>query len=177
MGTLVKIVPSDSGWPSVNSDAQHRLEILLKGMFDSIEHVGSTAVHNLSAKPYVDIDVVVKHLDFMQDSRARMEAAGFEPRGSRHGDGVFALMVGAVTAADPLPGLRVYLCPPDSATHHDRVRFRNILRQNPALANDYATLKMTLAKQYEDNGDAYTAAKSDFIRKALHSTTSPVSAQ
>ncbi|WP_296083240.1 GrpB family protein [uncultured Agrobacterium sp.] len=141
MGTLVKIVPSDSDWPSVYSDAQHRLEILLKGMFDSIEHVGSTAVHNLSAKPHVDIDVVVKHLDFMQDSRARMEAVGFEPRGSRHGDGVFAFKIGAVTAADPLPGLRVYLCPPDSVTHQNRVRFRDILRQNLALANDYTTLK------------------------------------
>ncbi|PVE63887.1 hypothetical protein DC415_15620 [Agrobacterium tumefaciens] len=75
-----------------------------------------------------------------------------------------------------MPGLRVYLCPPNSLTHQDRLRFRDILRQNPSLANHYATLKMALAEKYMDDGDAYTRAKSDFIRETLNTDTSPVSA-
>lgn len=90
-----------------------------------------------------------------------MELAGFEPRGHRHGDGVYAFMV-----RDPLPGLRVYLCPPGSETHQNRMRFRDILRQNPSLANDYATLKMMLAETYEHDDDAYTRAQSaSFVRR------------
>ncbi|MQB20140.1 GrpB family protein [Agrobacterium tumefaciens] len=125
----------------------------------------------LVAKPYIDIDVVLKPPTHMEDGRVRMQAAGLEPRGSRHGDGVFAFML-----RDPLPGLRVYLCPPNSLTHQNRLRFRDILRQNPSLANHYATLKMALAEKYKDDGDTYTRAKSDFIRETLNTDTSPASA-
>ncbi|WP_425341022.1 GrpB family protein [Agrobacterium larrymoorei] len=101
----------------------------------------------LAAKPYIDIDVVQKASMGMEAGRVRREAAGFEPRGSRHGDGVFASMV-----RDPLPGLHVYLCPPDSLTHQNRMRFRDILRQNPSLANQYATLKMALPSNMRTMG-------------------------
>lgn len=49
MGTLVKIVSCDPDWPRHYVDAQHRLEAMLNGMFDRMEHVGSTAVQGLAA--------------------------------------------------------------------------------------------------------------------------------
>ncbi|KQZ97482.1 hypothetical protein ASD74_09930 [Rhizobium sp. Root564] len=171
MGTLVEIVPYNADWPRLYREIQDRLEALLGEIAEGIEHVGSTAVPGLVAKPYIDIDVVLKHSTHMEEGRARMQAAGLEPRGSRHGDGVFAFML-----RDPLPGLRVYLCPPNSLTQQNRLRFRDILRQNPSLANHYATLKMALAEKYKDDGDAYTRAKSDFIRETLNTDTSPASA-
>ncbi|PVE50063.1 hypothetical protein DC430_23225 [Rhizobium rhizogenes] len=94
MGTLVKIVPYNADWPRLYRDTQNRLEALLGDLVEGIEHVGSTAVPGLAAKPYIDIDVVLKHSTHMEDGRARMQAAGLEPRGSRHGDGVFAFMLG-----------------------------------------------------------------------------------
>jgi len=171
MGTLVKIVPYNADWPRLYLETRNRLEALLGDIAEGIEHVGSTAVPGLVAKPYIDIDVVLKHSTQMEDGWARMQAAGLEPRGSRHDDGVFAFML-----RDPLPGLRVYFCTPNSLTQQNRLRFRDILRQNPSLANHYATLKMALAKQYTDDGDAYTRAKSDFIRETLNTDTSPASA-
>lgn len=110
MGTLVKIVSYNADWPRLYLDTRNRLEALLGDIAEGIKHVGSTAVPGLAAKPYTDIDVVLKHSTHMEDGRARMQAAGLEPRGSRHGDGVFAFML-----RDPLPGLRVYLCPPNSS--------------------------------------------------------------
>jgi len=172
MATLVEIVAYDPDWPRLYLDTQDRLDLLLSGMVENIEHVGSTSVAGLAAKPYIDIDVVLKHSSCMDDARSRMEAAGFEPRGSRHGDGVFAF-----TVRDPLPGLRVYLCPPGSKTRQNRMRFRDTLRQNPSLANDYATLKMVFAKTYKHDGDAYTQAKSDFIHKTLNTEIPPSSAR
>lgn len=128
MGTVVEIVPYDTAWPCVYLDTRHRLEVFLSDIVQSIDHVGSTAVPDPAAKPYIDIDVVLKHPNIMDDGRARMEAAGFEPRGSRHGDGIFAFMV-----RDPLPGLRVYLCPPHSLTIRIECVFVTSFARTPLL--------------------------------------------
>ena len=165
MGTPVDIVPHDANWADAFSTIEQRLRHMLGAKAASIDHIGSTAVPGLAAKPFIDIDVTLSDIAEMDACRVLMQDAGYEPRGSRHGDGVWAFMI-----RNPLPGQRVYLCPPDSNTHRDRMIFRNTLRNHSDLAAEYAALKGQLAAQYPCDGDAYTAAKTLFIAKVLRHT-------
>ncbi|XUY27344.1 GrpB family protein [Agrobacterium sp. rho-8.1] len=162
MGAVVEIVPYDPSWPQIYRDVEKSLHALLKDAVKSIDHVGSTSVPGLASKPYIDVDVVLSDMANLHECRILMEGFGYEPRGSRYGDGVWAFMI-----RDPLPGRRVYLCPSDSGTHFKRMRFRDILRANAGVAGKYGELKQNLAHIYREDGDGYTRAKADFIENAL----------
>jgi GrpB-like predicted nucleotidyltransferase (UPF0157 family) len=161
MATLVEIVPYDSNWPQQFTAIKAKLKELLGSRAASIEHIGSTAVPGLPAKPFIDIDIVLPDAAVMDTCRKLLENAGYEPRGSSYGDGVWAFMI-----RNPLPGQRVYLCPHDSVTHKKRMIFRDILRSSSDIAAAYTLLKKELAKRHTHDGDAYTAAKKEFICKA-----------
>ncbi|MNL57617.1 hypothetical protein D3C87_1811930 [compost metagenome] len=98
----------------------------------------------------------------MDFCRTSLEEVGYEPRGSRYGDGVWAFL-----RRDTLPHQRLYLCPPDNLTHYHRILFRDRLRANINLASRYQVLKLQLAQQHEYNGDAYTRAKTEFINTVI----------
>lgn len=162
LGTPVEIVPYDPTWPESYSNIEAELRSLLYGMVQSIDHVGSTAVPSLAAKPYIDIDVVLTDVAHIGRSRILLETSGYESRGSRYGDGIWAFMI-----REPFPGQRVYLCPPGNTTHGKRICFRDILRQNSCLAKAYANLKQELAAKHYRDGDRYTQAKTHFIENTL----------
>lgn len=163
MATRVEIVDYDPAWPLEFERASAELQRLLDLPAAAVVHVGSTSVPGLGAKPLIDIDLTIADPDRIPGLATLLEKAGYQPRGSRHGDGVFAfLMTGQ-------PGRRVYLCPPGSQTHLDRLRFRDALRGNPHFALAYDLLKRQLALLYPDNGDRYTHAKGDFIRQVIAS--------
>lgn len=165
MATRVEIVDYDPAWPLAFERASTELQQLLGLPASAVEHVGSTSVPGLCAKPLIDIDLTVADPADIPALAALLEKAGYQPRGSRHGDGVFAfLMLGH-------PARRVYLCPPGSRTHRERVLFRNALRADPHLASAYRVLKQELARLHSGDGDLYTAAKGDFIRQAINRAT------
>lgn len=161
MATQVEISVPDAHWPMDFLRASGELQQLLSVPAAAVEHVGSTSVPGLNAKPLIDIDVTVADEARIPYLAALLESAGYQPRGSRHGDGVSAFLRHGV------PGMRVYLCPPGSQTHLDRIRFRDELRANPNLAFAYSVLKQELATLYPQDGDRYTAAKGAFIRQAI----------
>lgn len=158
MGTKVEIVPYDASWPLEFEKIRQDIHILLPGKFLDIQHIGSTAVVGLSAKPCIDVDIILSDLTEMDFCRTALQDAGYEPRGSRYGDGVWAFL-----RRDALPYQRLYVCPPDSLTHTRRVLFRDRLRENSDFALQYQGLKLQLAQKYEYDGDAYTRAKTNFI--------------
>jgi GrpB-like predicted nucleotidyltransferase (UPF0157 family) len=161
MASRVDIVEYDEGWPGRFLEAQQKLAGILSIPIASIDHVGSTAVPGLAAKPLIDIDICLQHANSMAAACAQLKGAGYQPRGERYGDGVFAFL------KPGNPGCRVYLCPPESETHHKRMVFRDRLRADANLARDYAKLKQELAVQYRYDGDGYTRAKTEFIAKAI----------
>lgn len=159
----VRLVPYDPSWPAEFEQERARLaEAIGDRVVDGIHHVGSTAVPGLEAKPTIDILVGVRNLE-----EAR---ACFEPLarlGYRY--------------APYLPEQMHWFCKPDPLrrTHHlhlvpagaeryrDELAFRDRLRSDPELAGEYAALKRRLAAEYENDREAYTKAKGDFIRRAL----------
>lgn len=89
-------------------------------------------------------------------------AAGYEARGNRHDDAVWAFMKRSGT-----PHQRIYLCPPENRTHARRMVFRDHLRLHAESATAYAALKQELARKFPYDGDANTAAKTAFIDRIV----------
>lgn len=159
----VQILPYDPGWVDVFLREKALLQqALAPWLAGDIEHVGSTAVAGLAAKPVVDIMAPVRSLD---ESRGAIEAAA--TLGYLHYPYKATEMH---WFCKPSPAQRthhLHIVPIGSPLWNERIAFRNALRSNPVLAGDYARLKRQLAKQYRDDREAYTEAKTPFIRAAL----------
>lgn len=162
MPTLVEIVPYDPQWPSHFSAAAEWLREVLRDEVVAIDHIGSTAIAGMNAKPLVDIDVTLTDLEAVSAAATALVNAGFEARGNRYGDDMWAFLLKTFT-----PALRVYLCPPENETHRQRLLFRNHLRQHADIAEQYAELKNRLAREFPYDGDRYTAEKSEFVREVV----------
>jgi GrpB-like predicted nucleotidyltransferase (UPF0157 family) len=159
----IEVVAYDPAWPSRFKEERAVLEGLLRHwLVADIEHVGSTAVPGLAAKPVIDIMVPVESLEA---SRGSIEAAS-------HAGYIYWPY-----KADVMH----WFCKPSAArrTHHlhiipfgsslwvERLRFRDAMRSDSGLAERYAELKQHLAKRYRHDREAYTEGKADFVITAL----------
>lgn len=137
-------------WPSVESLAVR------------IEHVGSTAVPGLAAKPVIDVDVVVGNEALVPRAVAALEALGHQHLGD--------LGIRGREAFSPVPGLpehHLYLVVLDSPPHRDHLDLRDYLRSHPDQAQRYASLKRRLAHLLASDRDAYVDGKAWLVRELL----------
>ena len=158
----VVVVPYDPRWPEQFLAVRDDLVSALVGVpVRSIEHVGSTAVPGLAAKPRLDIDVVIlaEHLDA---ARRALEAAGYAWRGDlgitdRH----------AFRAPDREPARSVYVVIEGSLALRNHLAVRDLLRRDAQLRNEYGRLKLELATRHYSNADQYAVDKSPVIQRIL----------
>ena len=158
----VVVVDYDAAWPQLFRDLCSQWRTLLGERVLAVDHVGSTAVPGLCAKPRIDAIIVVRDPSDISIAVDRLTAVGYVSRGDRYGDGLWAF----VSAAE-MPPQRIYVCAPGTKAHARFVLFRDYLRAHPAAAANYAALKRQLATTYADDGDAYTKGKSRFIMQAV----------
>jgi GrpB-like predicted nucleotidyltransferase (UPF0157 family) len=160
---MIIIEDYNPDWPTLFSQEKAMLEHVLKGyVCGNIEHVGSTAVPGLAAKPVIDIMVGIASLVQAKPAIALMQEYGYCYH-SYKGDVMHWF-------CKPSPDIRthhVHLVPFNSPLWHDRITFRNRLRQSPELANRYEVLKRQLASKSGGDREAYTQAKTAFVNNAL----------
>jgi GrpB-like predicted nucleotidyltransferase (UPF0157 family) len=156
----IVIVEADPIWP----DEFERLRIRVAGAVGdvavAIEHVGSTAVPGLAAKPVIDMVVVVEPHD-LQTAVERLVAIGYVHQGNLGVEGREAFGVPEGERRHHL-----YVSPTDSEELRAQLAFRDRLRANPALAAEYEGLKRELAVRFRDDREGYTDAKTDFVSAA-----------
>lgn len=160
----VEIVSYDAAWPlRFEEEARHLRVVLQPWLAGSIEHIGSTAVPGLPAKPVIDIMAAVESLDA---SRLAIDAladaaycyASYRP----HAEHWFC---------KPSPLFRthhLHLVPVASRQWIQAIAFREYLRAHPESASEYAALKRDLAERYRTDREAYTVAKQPFIERVLN---------
>lgn len=170
----VDVVPYDPGWPALFAEEAARLRRLLPPrLVGRIEHIGSTAVPGLPAKPIVDISLEVPDLACVRREIAPiLEPLGYELfwRERDPGDPVPAY---AWFTRRDVAGRRthnIHLLPPDSP-HWDRLAFRDHLRAHPEVARAYGALKVRLAAEHRHDRRAYASAKGRFIQDVLRRTS------
>lgn len=150
-------------WESEYETETERLCGLLGDHVHEFEHVGSTAVDGLPAKPIIDVLGVVESLETARELVPILEEHGYEYRPKDGVDDRVFLAKGPRIARTHYLSLTT----PDSATYREQLAFRDYLRADPDVANEYGDLKHELAAQYPDDRASYTAEKSDFIESIL----------
>ena len=159
----VKVVDHDPAWAMLGAEACAAVRNACGELLVDVQHVGSTAVPGLPAKPVLDIAAAVATLDSLPQIVRRLTRIGYLYRGDRIGGQFFV--------AESSPDVRtthVHVVEHGGAQWRDYLRFRDLLRNNHALRNRYADLKRLLASGSRDDSHAYTASKADFVRQALH---------
>jgi GrpB-like predicted nucleotidyltransferase (UPF0157 family) len=159
----IGVVAYDDSWPSRFEAERSLLEnVLAPWLAGSIEHIGSTAVPLLPAKPVIDIMAPVHTLEA---SRAAIEAA------TSAGYVYYPYKAEVIHwFCKPSPHLRthhLHLVPFGSPQWHQRLDFRDALRKSPALTAEYAELKLRLAEEFRLDREAYTEAKAPFVSRVL----------
>ena len=158
----VLVVPYDPRWPTLFEEERISIERAIGPFVEEIEHVGSTAVPDLAAKPVIDIMVGVSSL---QDSPILVERLGdigyeYVPELERH-------IPSRRYFRKKLGGRRthqIHLVERSNSEWWDRhVIFRDYLRAHPEVAEEYARLKYELSGRFREDREAYTGAKTAFI--------------
>lgn len=157
----VVIVDYDPSWPSAFEEIRTRVWPAVAGMAHRVEHVGSTSVPGLAAKPVIDVDVVASE-ERMPDVIGELERLGYEHRGDLGIPGREAFR-----APRDLPRHHLYLCVDGSVALANHLAFRDALRASPAEAQAYGALKKRLAEKFADDIDGYIEAKTEFILRVL----------
>ncbi len=161
MGSI-EIVAYDPAWPDRFERLRSHVWPVLRECALSIEHVGSTAVPGLAAKPIIDMTVVVASRDDVPRAIAGLETLGYVHRGNLGIKGREAF-----EAPADLPAHHLYVCHADSLALRNHLAVRDYLRSHPDTARRYGTLKRELAETFHDDVDRYVAGKTEFIMGIL----------
>jgi GrpB-like predicted nucleotidyltransferase (UPF0157 family) len=159
----VHIEDYDPMWPVLFSVERQRIvEVLEPWMAGPIEHVGSTAVPGLRAKPIIDIMVAVRTLE---ESRPAIDVLrslsyGYYPYRAD-------LMHWFCKPSPEFRTHHLHLVPFRGRLWTERLLFRDYLRSHPQAASEYAMLKARLAEEHRFDREKYTDAKGPFIQRIL----------
>ena len=125
-----------------------------------IEHVGSTSVEDLSAKPIIDIDVVIEDYTVLEEVVSALGAIGYQHEGNLCIPGREAFKY---DGKDHLRKHHLYVCPADSPELKRHVSFRDYLRTHSDAVREYSHIKEEGAKRYPNDIERYIEHKSPFI--------------
>ncbi len=160
----VRVVPPDDEWPVAFARERHCLCTRIGHLVLDIQHVGSTAVPGLAAKPIIDIAAAVASRADLPRCRPLLIALGYLDRGDRGRKG------GYVFAKESAPDVRthhLHIVTIDDPQWANYLRFRDRLRADVALRTEYACLKRRLQGRFGCDRQGYTEAKDAFIRRVL----------
>lgn len=166
MTSSVRLVDYDPQWPLLYEEEGASILSVIGDFIIDIQHIGSTAVPGLGAKPIIDILVAIRQLAFVEKCVQPLQTIGYEYRGE-YG----------------IPGRHFFRKPPGdpgARTHHlhmveresdfweRHILFRDFLRVHPEEAQRYDELKRELVAKFASDRDAYTEAKTLFIESVVN---------
>lgn len=167
----IELVPYSAAWPEqFASEARKLREVLAPWLTGDIQHIGSTAVPGLSAKPVIDIMAPVRGLDEALPAIEALSGLNYVHFPYKREEMLWFCKPSPLHRTHHL-----HLVPIHSALWHRRLVFRDALRRQPALASEYEKLKVRLAARHPHDREAYTEGKSPFIHSVL-ATEAPAAA-
>jgi GrpB-like predicted nucleotidyltransferase (UPF0157 family) len=158
-----EVTSHDPGWAGLFTSWRDRLAAALGSLPVRIEHVGSTAVAGLAAKPIIDILVSVPDVDDEQSYLTPLESAGLVLRLRESGHRFLWPPRGIAHEA------HIHVCGAGGSWERDHLLFRDYLRTHPEVCARYAVLKQDLISRWRHDRRAYGAAKTAFVLDTLES--------
>ena len=165
----VALYPHETEWEEEAARTIAALRAILGDAASDMQHVGSTAIRSIMAKPIVDIAVAADDLDRLLKKREPLERAGFYYRGVRlEGQLLFARGSFYDGSGDCQTHF-IHVVPTGSRDWRDYIRFRDCLNANASLAKEYESLKLSLAREAPVDGGRkqYLDGKHAFVQRTL----------
>jgi GrpB-like predicted nucleotidyltransferase (UPF0157 family) len=162
MSDPIIIEDYDPHWPEQFEVLRARIVPVLDPLAAAIEHIGSTAVPGLAAKPIIDVDVLLRSAADLAEAITRLGALGYQHRGD--------LGVPGREAFRPPPNdlpHHLYVCVPECLEYARHITFRDHLRTHPEDAHAYERLKRARAVEFRNDREAYNLGKTEFIEAVL----------
>lgn len=156
---------SDKWIEDYNRAQKILVEIIGNNMVD-IHHIGSTSVIGLSAKPTIDILIIVKDIEAVDSINNEMKINRFIPKGEAgiKGRRYFCKMLSTNEYVDTH---HIHIYEEGNPKYEEELLFRDYLRVDKTSRDAYAKLKLKLSVIYRDSPPKYTSAKSEFIQKTI----------
>ena len=158
----VVVVDYNPDWPKVFEGIKAHVWPHVSDLAIAIEHVGSTAVPGLAAKPIIDLDIVIEDETVLFDVIDRLAPLGYVHRGELGVEGRHAFF-----QPDNTPLHHLYVCLKDCLGVRNHLTLRDHLRQHPEAVQGYAMLKKLLAAEHPNDIEAYVEGKTAFIVQIL----------
>lgn len=158
----VRLEPHNPEWAKMYETEARELKRIFDSLAIDINHVGSTSIPNICAKPIIDIQVSLKRLEDFEQVRHIFEQSPYSVK------------------PDPVPDEQlvrkgeetnrlflIHIVEKGSDRYIDTLLFRDYLLSHPKVAKKYEALKIELATKYANDRPSYTTAKSDFIQDVI----------
>ena len=171
MAGPVRIVAYDSRWPARFEEERARILAAIGEMVVAVEHIGSTSVPGLAAKPTVDMMVALRDLSGVERTIAPLEAIGYTYKYVEDfGPPGWHYFSRRDTSIDL--GYHIHITEVGSDFWREHLAFRDFLRAHPETAAQYAEVKRGLAGEHGSDRIGYCSAKTDFILAIVHKALS-----
>jgi GrpB-like predicted nucleotidyltransferase (UPF0157 family) len=166
------IEPHKAAWKIAFEDLKGVLFKLLGNCEIDIQHIGSTAIPDLFAKPILDIDLIMHNKALLGVITARLEKIGYTNRGEQGIRGRFAFRQQSEWTPQTKDNRtwqehHLYVCYPDSLALKNHLLFRDALLGDKKLVEEYNVLKTSLVQEEGMTREKYTKQKTDFIISVL----------
>ena len=158
----VIVVPYDKAWKSAFEEIKKEIERVIGDLIIGIEHVGSTSVEGLSAKPIIDIDVVIKDYSVFATVVQKLETIGYIHEGDL---GIKDREAFKYSNKPHLQKHHLYVCPQYSEELHRHVTFRDYLKNNQEAVKKYSLVKETAAILFPNEIEKYIDYKTPCIEE------------
>lgn len=158
----IKVVAHDPDWTRKFDSEAVVLRDALGSALVALHHIGSTSIPGICAKPVIDVLAEIDSLDGLDERAHRMVEVGYEAMGE------YGIPGRRYFRRDDARGVRetqvhAFVTGSEAAVRH--LAFRDYLRANPAVAQEYSELKLRLASRHPTNMEAYMDGKNPFIRE------------
>ena len=165
---MINIMPYDTSWPKIFNELKKIYLQLLSDDIISIEHVGSTAIPELYAKPVLDIDIIISSKSILGNIISKLESVGYIYRGELGIEDRYAFSqskeeVPYNISTKSWMKHNLYVCVEGSLSLQNHLLLKDFLLQNSEKVKEYSILKQKLALQYSNDIDNYVKYKTPFI--------------
>lgn len=154
------VLPYDPAWPGYAQEAIAEVRAALGDLIDAIEHIGSTSVPGLAAKPVIDLMAAAPEVAAVESAEPALAAIGFERKEPTMPERLFYRREGEPVA------YHLHIVSAASWDTRNQRILRGHLRANAADRDAYGRLKQDLAVSAAD-GDEYTRAKTALIQRMV----------
>ncbi len=158
----VTVLPYDPGWKKAFEKIKAPLLRELSPWLAAVEHVGSTSVEGLWAKPIIDLDLMLQSPDCFPLVKQGLERLGYYHEGDL---GIPQREAFGYRDKPELMAHHLYVCPPDSPELRRHLTFRDYLRTHPDQADRYSQIKRIAAARFPQDIDGYMAMKGPCIQE------------